>query len=125
MKETRKGKGNPAYRNGTRINGKSNITHEHLKACKDYRREFLKKNDYIFCEVCGANSNATLKHEVHHIYFASRFPRHKELHNPKNLVMVCIECHNKFHAGNNLYKKEFEKLEKERDLKKLFNPKKS
>ena len=92
---------------------------KHNKACRDYKGEFIKKNDYAFCEVCKSNINKAKRFEVHHIYYASRFPKHKELHNFKNLVHLCRECHDGFHGGRN--KKEFERLEKERGLKTLFD----
>ena len=121
MSEDRKGKGNPAYVHGMRGKGKpwGSITSKHLRACSKYRAEFLEKHGYIFCEVC--RTNYSLKFEVHHIYFASKYPRHVELHNPKNLVMVCIQCHNDFHSSKK--EKEFRKIERERGLKRLFEGK--
>ena len=79
----------------------------------------MLKHDYPFCENCGVNQNGTMKFETHHIYFASRCPRHKELHNPKNLILLCIGCHNDFHASKR--KEDFKRIEKKRSLKKLFN----
>lgn len=116
---SRMGKKNPAYRNGFAIIGRRTYTGIHLRACSKYRKAFLEKHEYLFCEVCLVNANGTPKFEVHHIYFASLYPKHKELHNAQNLVLVCIGCHNLFHAGKK-YEKEFKKLEKERGLKKLF-----
>jgi 5-methylcytosine-specific restriction endonuclease McrA len=65
------------------------------------------------------NSNGTPKFEVHHIYYASLYPKHPELHNPKNLVMLCIKCHNDMHSGK-MRTEVFNKLEKKRGLKELF-----
>lgn len=118
LSENRKGNKNPAYRNGFSIGANRKYSGIHLKACSKYRKEFLDKNNYLFCEVCGINGNGTPKFEVHHIYFASLHPKHKELHNTKNLIMVCIGCHNNFHS--NKLKDVFIKLEKERGLKELF-----
>lgn len=118
LSENRKGKKNPSYRNGFAMSGKRTYIGIHLRACSKYRKEFLGKNDYLFCEICGVNTNGTLKFEVHHIYFASLYPKHKELHNPLNLVLVCIKCHNKFHSSR--YREEFNKIEEERGLKELF-----
>jgi len=121
--KVRKGKDNPAYFSGNFINKKkrkqTSQTSKHLAACSKYRKEFLKVHDYLFCEVCNVNQNATQRFQVHHIYFASQYPRHIELHNFKNMILVCLECHQKFHAGKT-YKEEFEKIEKERGLKELF-----
>lgn len=113
----RKGDKNPAFRNGLRKDGKTTITKEHAKACKQYKKVFIEKNDYVFCEVCRVNS--AMRFEVHHIYYASRFPRHKNLHDTRNLILLCIGCHNKFHAGK--YKAEFDAIEEERGLKQLFS----
>lgn len=120
LSKSRKGTKNPAYRNGMRSNGKRSYNSKHLRACAKYKKEFLSKNDYLFCEVCGVNENGTPRFETHHIYFASLYPKHKELHNHKNLILLCIGCHNKFHSADKEYKKKFIQLEKTRGLKKLF-----
>lgn len=121
MSKNRMGKNNPAYVHGqSSQNGKRVerfITAKHLRACSKYRKAFLQKNDYIFCEVCGVNSS--MRFEVHHIYFASLYPKHENLHDFRNLILVCIQCHNNFHAGKK-YKEQFERLEKDRGLKELF-----
>lgn len=93
-------------------------TKKHLKACSDYKKDFIDRFGYLFCEVCGVNSNGAFRHEVHHIYFASRVPNHPELHNKRNLILVCDECHRKFHGVG--YEKVFKRLEKERKLDILF-----
>lgn len=92
---------------------------KHGRACADYRKKLLEKHDHLTCEICGCNSNGTPRFETHHIYFASRFPKHKELHNPLNLINVCTTCHSKFHKGE--LKDKFNKLEQSRGLKELFN----
>lgn len=119
LSKNRKGKNNPAYRNGFAIMGSRKYTGLHLRACAKYRRAFLEKHDFLFCEICNVNSNGTPKFEVHHIYYASLWPKHKYLHDFRNLILVCIGCHNKFHSS--VYKEEFALLEKERGLKELFN----
>jgi 5-methylcytosine-specific restriction endonuclease McrA len=122
----RVGKGNPAYVHGLRMKDKKKgvgyQNTKHLRACAKYKKQFLEKHGYLFCEHCGVNQNGTPRFEVHHIYFASLYPRHEELHNHKNLILLCIGCHNKFHAGKT-FEKEFKKLEKERGLKQLFGNK--
>jgi len=116
MSKDRKGKGNPAYRNGTRVNGKHFATSKHGNACKKYRKNFLEIYGFLYCESCDTSNSA--RFETHHIYYASRFPKHKELHNEKNLILLCIKCHNQFHAEKR--KEEFKQLERKRGLKKLF-----
>jgi len=124
-KKSRIGDGNPNYRsglwskNGLYKNsrwGSSKAANKHSHACAKYRKKFLEVNNYLRCEVC--NIVSAFKFDVHHIYYASKYPYHPQLHNPLNLVLVCRECHNKFHA--NKMKEAFEALEKERGLKNLF-----
>ena len=79
----------------------------------------MEKHTYPFCEICHVNQMGTLKFEVHHIYFASLYPQHPQLHNFLNLIHICIQCHNDLHAGKKS-KEVFERLERERGLKKLF-----
>lgn len=118
LSRERQGKKNPSYRNGLAISGGRTYTGIHLRACSKYRKSFLEKNNYLFCEVCGVNENGTPKFEVHHIYYASLYPKHAHLHDFANLILVCIGCHNKFHSST--YKNEFLKIERERGLKELF-----
>lgn len=118
MAKSRVGKKNPAYTTGQRVNNKRGLyTSLHAAACVKYRKAFIDKHGYVFCEICGVNS--AFKFEVHHIYFASLYPRHANLHDFRNLVMVCIQCHNNFHAGKK-YQEHFQRLEKDRGLKELF-----
>lgn len=119
LSQNRQGKKNPAYRNGLAMAGKRIYTGKHLRACSKYRKAFLEKHRYLFCEVCWVNQHATPKFEVHHIYFASLYPKHKELHNPRNLILVCLQCHNDFHSGK-MRSDTFNRIEKERGLKELF-----
>jgi hypothetical protein len=114
------GKGNPAYRNGLRVLGKPSIyTSRHLRACNEYRRWFLTQNNFLHCEICKVNELGAKRFEVHHIYYASRFPHHKKLHDHRNMILACIQCHNDFHSGKSL--SIFRELEKQRELKELFN----
>jgi hypothetical protein len=119
-KKKRLGKRNPNYKAGLYTNRQrtSRQAQKHLNACARYHKYFLKKNGYKFCEVCGVNQNGTMQFQVHHLYTASRKPNHKELHNFKNLILLCLECHQKFHAYK--LKEKFAELEKERGLKLLF-----
>lgn len=117
---TRQGKANPAYRNGLRVGSRRSIyTSKHMRACAKYRKAFMETHDWMFCELCHANETMTPKFEVHHIYFASLYPKHPQLHNFKNLILLCLRCHNNMHAGNK-NRKEFENLERNRKLKELF-----
>lgn len=119
LSEKRKGEKNPAYRNGFAMQGSRKYGGAHLRACAKYRKAFMEKRTYPICEICGVNQMGTLKFEVHHIYFASLYPRHPQLHNFLNLIHICIQCHNDLHAGKKS-KEVFERLERQRGLKKLF-----
>lgn len=120
LSKKRIGKNNPNYKNGKatkqKFGGKRSVyTAKHFRECKKYRKNFLEKNGYLFCEMC--NTSNSLKFETHHIVYASEKPKHKELHNQKNLILVCIKCHNKLHEK----KSRRNKIYKERGLKKLFS----
>jgi hypothetical protein len=113
----RKGSNNPGFRNGMYVDRpakKDTNTNLHLSACRKYRVNFRKNNDYDFCEYCGTSSS--LRFETHHIVYASEAPKHKELHNFKNLIYLCIQCHNNFHSA----KYTRNKLVEERGLNELF-----
>jgi hypothetical protein len=95
----------------------SKTTRIRIKACAKFRKDFLEKHDYMFCESCGENETFP---QVcpHHIMYCSRYPKHKELHNPLNLIMLCLKCHTAFHGGRR--KEEHKELVEERGLRKLF-----
>ena len=92
---------------------------EHGRACSDYRKKFKEKNGYLFCELCEVNINGTPRFETHHIIYASEEPKHKELHNEKNLILLCCKCHHSLHAQKNRRNN----LVKERGLEKIFKRK--
>lgn len=122
--QERHGKNNPNFKGGNtiedeKIGKKTLYDGKHLYACSKYKRNFLKKHDYLYCEVCKVNKNAVFRFETHHIYYASRYPKHPNLHNPRNLILLCKRCHLNFHQG--VYKEKFVQIEAERGLKELFN----
>lgn len=88
---------------------------KHKAACKKFRVAFIDKHGYVFCESCKRSDRPCAGH---HLYYASLWPRHPQLHNPLNLYMLCQSCHTAFHAGER--KEEFRRLEEERGLKELF-----
>ena len=119
-KEKRIKKGNPNYRSGLWSVGglyykNSKAAQKHRDACHKYRQYFLKENEYLFCERCKINQS--FQFSTHHIIFASERPRNKELHNFRNLIMLCLDCHTLMHARKNVRNE----LVKERNLHKLFN----
>lgn len=90
---------------------------KHRKACSDYRKAMMEKHGYLFCESCQRSDRFPMA--PHHLVYASRAPKHPNLHNPRNLLMCCHVCHAAFHAGER--KEEFARLEEERGLKELFS----
>lgn len=88
----------------------------HRDACREYREWFLSEHWYLYCELCGISS--ALAFSTHHIYYASRYPKHPQLHNFKNLILLCTFCHSAFHQEK--LNDKFLQLEKECGLKELF-----
>jgi predicted HNH restriction endonuclease len=83
-----------------------------------YRIAFVEANGYTFCEVCGRTERPGLTTSVHHIRYISRHPKHPNIHDPRNLLLVCCDCHDAFHAGR--LKEKVAELEAERGLPELF-----
>ena len=120
MKTNRHGVDNPCYRNGFYKKDKTKKTtnwSKHTRACSTYKKNFLLENEYLFCEICGCNCNKTLRFEVHHICYISEAPKHPELDNFKNLILLCIQCHNNLHGNK---RKARQTLVKDRNLEELF-----
>jgi hypothetical protein len=104
---------------------------EHRMACMRYKNNLREEYGYLFCEVCKVNDMQNII-DAHHIYFASRYPKHLELHNYRNMICVCRSCHSKLHHKFNRkdglgvrkeYQEIYEKLVSDRDLINLFNQK--
>lgn len=82
---------------------------------KEVIQDQLDEYGYTFCQRCGT-SNA-FKFDIHHIAMKSEVPNHPEMHNKRNLIIVCRKCHNKFHGDKSIR----DGIVKERGLEKLFN----
>ncbi len=90
------------------------------KSLKEYVEERLLEVGYLQCEECGRSNNID---PPHHIVFKSEKPNHPEIHNKRNLILLCRKCHDFFHGKckNPLPKKEARRhLIEERDLVELF-----
>lgn len=119
LRETRNGKNNPAYRNGLyparkKIKDLSYKQRDFLKVSKQIKSELLDAQGFLFCELCKTSNS--LKWEVHHIVFRSECPKHPNLHDRKNLILLCIKCHNKLHKR----KGDRAELVEQRGLRELF-----
>jgi len=64
---------------------------------RKYREKFIEKYGFYFCEQCGVNNS--FRFEVHHIVFRSEKPNNDFIHDHRNLIHICLDCHIKFHNG--------------------------
>ena len=81
---------------------------------KDYEEDFYDKHGYIHCELCHRSQSFAFS--VHHICPKSAFPKHLEIDNVSNLILVCADCHKALHSDKQLNIK----LKQERQLYELF-----
>lgn len=65
------------------------------KIKRKMKREMVNEYGYMFCENCGINNSPFW--EVHHLAYRSEIPGHPEVHNKRNLLIVCSHCHQGFH----------------------------
>lgn len=77
--------------------------HEFARVCKKIRDEQIDDKWYYYCEHCWTSES--LRWENHHIVFRSEKPKHKNLHNRRNILRVCIKCHNEFHKHKSIRRK--------------------
>lgn len=111
------GKNNPAYRNGNYVRGRKKTSvgeKVFIKNGKEIKQSMIDNKGYIYCENCGVSSS--LKFECHHIIYRSEKPLHENLHDKKNLIVLCIKCHNLFHKEKSIRNE----IVKNRELNKLF-----
>jgi arginine/lysine/ornithine decarboxylase len=113
-------KNNPWYRNWEYIKENiwsSKINHKQrlfMKQCKILDEQIINDIWYIYCQSCWVSVSAKFEH--HHIVYRSEKPRHKYLHDLRNIILCCMECHNNFHKS----KWNRNELVKERKLHELF-----
>lgn len=77
--------------------------------------EQIAKKGHNYCEVCNEKNPFFL--DAHHIVFRSERPRHPNLNDKVNILLVCRDCHNQFHE----VKEKRNYLLEERNLKSIFN----
>ena len=98
--EKRIGQNNPAYRNGMYARSTPRTAEGHrlfLKVRNNMRERMKNDYGYIFCERCGTTS--TYQFEMHHVVYRSEKPNHPHLHDERNLINLCMECHNWYHKA--------------------------
>lgn len=95
--EKRLGSNNPAYRHGMACFGvKKNG--EGLRLFRrnrdEMKQEMMDNYGFLFCERCNISNT---RFETHHIIYRSEKPKHTHLHDKRNLIHLCVPCHNFFH----------------------------
>ena len=97
------GKNNPAYRNGMYLRT-AKKTSNGLRGFQRNGNEILAgmKEDkgYVYCQMCTVSGS--LRFEKHHIIYRSEMPSHPKLHCKKNILILCINCHNEYHKTKGL-----------------------
>lgn len=112
------GKKNPNYKHGLTSNFTkqkySNVgQRKYLRERKNKINKILNENGFLECERCKSTG---VRLETHHIIFRSEKPNHEHIHNERNLITVCVPCHNFFHKKKNVRNY----LIEERGLEELF-----
>lgn len=117
----RLGKDSPNYKHGLFVNRKTAKIYHHKerefeKTAKVIKQRIKDANGgYLRCERCKTTSSQLW--DVHHIVYRSEAPKHENLHNPANLILLCRLCHGFMHSK----KSNREALVKERKLHLYFN----
>ena len=115
--QKRMGIGNPSHSTGMYVRGNKisyNGERLYLRTRNQMRDRMMNDYGYIFCERCGITS--TYKFEMHHIVYRSEKPNHPQIHNERNLINLCLLCHNWFHKN----KSNRNEIVKQRNLSELF-----
>jgi len=97
------GKNNPAYRNGmytrqSKISKKGDAIFK--RNGKSIRQSLISEFGFIKCQHC--DTSTSLRWEIHHIVYRSEKPNHEYLHDTRNLINLCIQCHNNFHKNKGM-----------------------
>ena len=75
-------------------------------------KKYIEQFNYPLCERCGGNQRLS----IHQLVYRSEAPKHENLHNPRNFILVCQTDHNWFHDK----KSNRNQIVKERKLWELF-----
>lgn len=92
--KNRIGKNNPNYKHGLKVADINKKQKEYMRVRDKLHACIIEKDGYLSCQNCHKSN---VKFETHHIVFRSERPSHEHIHNPKNLIVVCVPCHNYFH----------------------------
>jgi 5-methylcytosine-specific restriction endonuclease McrA len=87
----------PIKRKVTKVKNKISDSQKAFEKVRDgLRADKIRRYGYLYCERCGTKKS--MYWNMHHIVFRSEKPRHKHLHDPRNLIDLCDECHILYHA---------------------------
>lgn len=86
-----------------------------LNLIKKKKNIIFSEKGYYECKHCKRTDK--FYYDLHHIIYRSEKPKHEQLHNDRNLILLCRECHNLFHKNKSIRNK----LIDERKLNILFN----
>ncbi len=112
LKNKKKCKGKKCCINKKPCRRNTNATFEKNK--RELKQKMIDDIGYVHCQHCKRSNGA--RYEAHHIIYRSEKPGHEHLHDKRNLIIVCKNCHNDFH--NNKGKRNG--LVEERGLQKIF-----
>jgi len=116
----RLGELNPSFKTGCYVRGKDGN-----RGKLDYKQSLLDRTrktllhemrqdfGYTFCQRCSQSTDSL---SAHHIIYRSEAPKHENLHNRRNLILICMLCHKWFHKAKTNRKE----LVQERKLWELF-----
>jgi 5-methylcytosine-specific restriction endonuclease McrA len=92
---------------------KKKETKGHLLWKKLEINRMVDEKGYAYCQRCFKGGCFL---DCHHLVYQSEAPKHQHLNNPRNLIILCRDCHSYMHEA----KSNRDYLIKERNLTELF-----
>lgn len=68
------------------------------------QRENNDEGYFNYCEICKKNKNSVLRLDEHHIVYKSEKPKHHEMENKRNKLILCDKCHTNLHDCPKYYR---------------------
>lgn len=66
------------------------------KTCEEIKNEIIGFNWYLHCEHCWRSN--PMDFHFHHLVYRSEAPKHRNLHDKLNIILLCVDCHCLFHT---------------------------
>jgi 5-methylcytosine-specific restriction endonuclease McrA len=92
---------------------KKKETKGHLLWKKLEINRMVDEKGYAYCQRCFKGGRFL---DCHHLVYQSEAPKHQHLNNPRNLIILCRDCHSYMHQA----KSNRDYLIEERNLTELF-----